>query len=192
MWNVTALILLGKKKKKLSQLRYHPSFPAYGALSPSVGGSTWHFQAGLITHLPSQLRARQTCGAAPKPWQLSWHRFVEKSSPRLLWVNICKAAEKSGCWSCSRHHKPKISISVAFRPRLALTRLVYQKTIKVSLVSSRVEWIQKSLCKCVVLLIYFFFFWVSSNSIVLLHLFSQKGLPRAVTYTLREKLLFAL
>lgn len=115
-------------KKKISQLGYHPSFPAYGALSPSVCGSTWHFQAGLITHLPSQIRARQTCGAAPKPWQLSWHRFVEKSSPWLLWVNICKAAQKSGCWSCSRHHKPKISVSAAFRPRLALTRLVSQKT----------------------------------------------------------------
>lgn len=80
------------------------------------------------------------------------YRFVEKSSPRLLWVNIRKAAQKSGCWSCSRHHKPEISVCVAFRPRLALTRLVSQKSIRVSLVSSKVEWMQKSLCKFVVLL----------------------------------------
>lgn len=34
---------------------------------------------------------------------------------------MCKAAQKSGCWSCSGLPKPKISVSVAFRPRLALT-----------------------------------------------------------------------
>lgn len=53
-------------EKKISQLRYHPSCPAYGALSASVGGSTWHLQTSLITHLPSQIRARQTRGAAPR------------------------------------------------------------------------------------------------------------------------------
>lgn len=139
--------------KKISQLGYHPSFPAYGALPPRVSGSTWHFQAGLITHLPSQICARQTSGAAPKPGQLSWYRFVDEQS--TVWrVNIRKAAQKSGCWSCSRNHKPKTNVSVAFRPRLALTRLVRQKTIRVFLLSSRVEWTQKLLRKFVALLIF--------------------------------------
>lgn len=71
------------RDKKICQLGYHPSFPAYGALPPRVSGSTWHFQAGLITHLPSQICARQTSGAAPKPGQLSWYRFVDEQSAAL-------------------------------------------------------------------------------------------------------------
>lgn len=35
-----------KKKKKKSQRHYHPSFPAYGVLSPSVDGSRRRFKAG--------------------------------------------------------------------------------------------------------------------------------------------------
>lgn len=168
-------------KKYISQLGYHPSSPAHGALSPSVSGSTWHFQAGLITHLPSQTNMWSSCKAMAA--------FVlGKEQSRAFVGEHMQGSTESGCWSCSRHHKPKISVCVAFRPRLALTRLVSQKIIRVSLVSSRVEWMQKHLCKFVVLLI----FWGWFNQHCVLHMFCQKGLPRAVTYTLREKLLFVL
>lgn len=95
----------------------------------------------------------QTCGAAPKPWQLSWYRFVHGF----------------GGWTCARQHRNQAAgaaagttnqnqVSVAFRPRLTLTRLVRQKTIRVFLLSNRVEWMEKPLCKFVVLLIFWGWF----------------------------------
>lgn len=175
--------------KKTSKLWYHPSFPAYGALSAGVSGSTWHFQAGLIPQLPSQVCARKTRGEAPQPWQLSWYRSVQKNSPCLSWLKTCKAAQKSP------QNKNKC-LSVAFRPRLALTRLGLTAAawwdLRRTLESLwfRPEWSEcKNLCKSVVLLI---FFWVDSISVVLLCMFSQKGLPRAVADMLRKKWLFAL
>lgn len=78
-------------------------------------------------------------------------------------IQICGWAVRSfGGWTYARQHRNQAAgaaagttnQSQAFRPRLALTRLVRQKTIRVFLLSSRVEWTQKLLRKFVALLIF--------------------------------------
>lgn len=67
MRNVTALILLGEKKKNLKN-------PSYNIIHLLLHMEYYHqvlmgapeaLKAGLITHLPSKICARQTCGTAP-------------------------------------------------------------------------------------------------------------------------------